>query len=68
MECIIIHRKSNFSVYWDILMGLLCIYSAFFYAYASLFDVQDFENVGLQTAEMKQDIFFFVMFTFDILK
>ena len=48
----ILNHKSNFVILWDVLMGVLCVYTAFFYAYASLFDLYDMRAPDRWTAEI----------------
>ena len=43
--CILDH-KGSFVIVWDIFIGLLCVVSAFFYAYTSLFGIEVLYDVA----------------------
>ena len=74
---IILDHKGTIIIAWDIFIGLLCIVSAYFYAYTSLF------GIGISISNIKQgdvserersqskqitDLTFFVIFSLDIMK
>lgn len=63
-----------FSVTWDIVIGLFCIFSSFFYAYVALFGIDPWntdevhEDHDEENIKHTLDILFFTLFALDMVK